>query len=155
MKWGMGNVKMEKINVLNGKTKRVESTLSRFDLHNFKYDDVDEVVCCTNIEINGVEFRKNLYVCLQVSHITQKNLPIFGIIKEIIMKDKNVFLKIELTLTLGFDTSLNAYYITEVDNNDDSNRFVNVFDLAYFKPLSYWTISNSDYKFISLRHILL
>lgn len=88
-KWGAGDVKLEKVHAQSGKTIHVEQTQSREFLLELGYVDVDNVFQSKSIKINGVEFRPNLFVCLEAAVKQRENLPIFGKIVEIVILREN------------------------------------------------------------------
>lgn len=153
-KWGSKNVKIFRLQALNGKSTPVEITQSRDGLHHLGYVDTDKVFCSKSVKVNGVEYRPGLFVCLEVAHVRVDNLPLFGRIQEIVvLGDTEVYLKISVCTSI-FDTDLNAYRI-EFGKPHGSFRFIGTSDLAYFKPFCCWTLSTSDGLYISLRHILM
>lgn len=153
-KWGANDVEVNRFKVISGSLKLVENLQRRDDLLALAYFDHDQVFCAKSVTVNGTEYRLNLYVCLEAYSSENDNLPVFALIKEIIiLQEKEVFLKVSVCLTTYFDTNLNAFCVDS--NNDESPQmFTHVFHLAYYKPFCCWTKLGSDELFISLRHML-
>jgi len=80
-----------------------------------------------------------MFVCLNSKNSSNANLPIFGKIEEIvIIRRTSVFFAVSVHDPEGFDPHLHAYSVQTSSSNDRMN-FVNVEDLADYRPLSVWT----------------
>lgn len=90
-KWGQGDVEVENFEILNGSMKFVCNTLSRQKLQNRNLSDDDQVFCAKAVKINGVEFRKNLFVILQKETSNESGRVLFGRIEEIIILENKIF----------------------------------------------------------------
>lgn len=151
-KWGSGKVKIQNNEVLSAKMIKVSETLSKNNLHGLGLQENDIVQSAKSIKVNGVEFRRGLFVLLEKASLRDDNLHIFGKINEIlVMNDGKIYFLTSVCKTSHFDTSLIAWAI-ELDNELD--RFTEVNCLAYFKPVYYWTKPKDDLLYISLRHII-
>ncbi|KAJ8666194.1 hypothetical protein QAD02_007856 [Eretmocerus hayati] len=119
-RWSSGKVGTDKIEVLNGQT--------------------NEIFCATSIKINGVEFRRNLFIVLEKAEARDDNLLGFGKIEEIVMIGiDNIFSPTSVCQTLFLDTSLNAYKIELRDVRDtecvDGKTFL-MLDMADMRAMS-------------------
>lgn len=154
-KWSTGDVKLHLFKVGSGKPKFVCHTKSRNSLLNLNYQLDDEVLTLNSVTVNGVEYRKHLFVILEKAVDTDDNLYVFGRIEEIVMiSDDESHLLVSECTTRCFDPYVNAYEF-ELAKIDGPFRFITIKDLAFYKPVCYWTKSNSDALNISLRHIIL
>lgn len=154
-RWGGGEVKLIKLNSSNSKTVLIQNIENNEDFYALGYHDDDEVLSYKFVRWNGIEFRKGLFVCLEVAHIREDNLLLFGYIKEIFVLHTNrVYLNTSICTTTQFDTDLNAYQI-ELPGPSAVHRLVEISTLAHFKPFACWTKSTSNNLFISLRHIII
>lgn len=154
-KWGAGDVKLERVHTLNGKTLHVQEIQSGKFLLELGYVDIDNVFQSKSIKVNGVEFRPGLFVCLEAAIKRREHLPIFGKIIEIFLLRKNeVYFLIFRHETTIFDPHFNAFCI-EVGDPDHALYFVSVSSLAHFKPYSPWTEATTNDLYISPRHIIL
>ncbi|XP_044726999.1 uncharacterized protein LOC123290764 [Chrysoperla carnea] len=88
-KWGSKDVKIIRCSSRSGENIQVQNSLSREFLLALNYTCTDNVFRSKSVKFNGVEFRPNLYTCLEVAHVRDDNLPVFGKIKEIIMLNNN------------------------------------------------------------------
>lgn len=130
------------------KNIRVSETLSR---RQFNYNGLLGTVSVfktSHVVVNGVDFKVKQFVCIQSGLGTEKNLPVFGLIKGIVLRGKNVFLLTAVCETLHFDSDLNAYCI---ERNDNVFQLVPSTDLAAYKPLCSWKTSVSDLEFLTLK----
>lgn len=155
-KWGKGNVKLHRTDGISGSMKLVVNLDCRKNLLDLGFKDMDSVFCCSSVRVDGTEYRKGLYVCLEAAHMVPENVPIFGHVLDVIMlQDSDIYLEIATCSTFPLDTWLNAYPI-ETNDDDESCRILKkILDLTHYKPLSAWRKPNSDELFISLRHIIL
>lgn len=155
LKWGAGNAKINSLNVTSGTTCFVRHTSSRQYLLYLGYAEDTEIFVSTYLEVNGIEFRKKLFVGLEKAAGRDANLLLFGQIEEIIVLTNNeVFLLTSVCETNYFDTDLNAYNI-EIGSLGGQLNFVRVSSLPFYKTLSYWTKPTTNDLYISLRHIIL
>lgn len=154
-KWGAFDVNLHRFVALHGSTELVENTLSRIHLNNLGYVDTYVVFCSSSVRVDGTEYQRRLFVCLQVAHTWDYNLPLFGRMSEIIvLQGSDIFLQTSICSSYSFYVNFNAFCIEIVDDNC-SHRFIRVSDLAHFKPVCCWGKANSEDLSISLRHILL
>lgn len=122
-KWGAGDVEIRNIRSEGGKLVSIDEIQSRCKLQELGFGN-DKVFMTNAVKINGILFKKNFYVCLDVKGDPNINLPIFGKISEIIFVDKNtVYFLTSIYNTLHFDTDLNAYAV-QIDKNENSTCFV-------------------------------
>lgn len=88
------------------------------------------------------DFVKIIYRCLQK-------------INEIILLNYiDVYFLVSVNTTVSFDTTLHAYHV-EFYDKINTQLFINVSDLAYYKPFSCWNKANCDNLYLSLRHYIL
>ncbi|KAJ8668472.1 hypothetical protein QAD02_010135 [Eretmocerus hayati] len=154
VKWGKGDVELNRFTERKGENKLIINTKSRRGLLNLGYHDMDQIFCCRSIHVNGTKYRKGLYVCLQAMGPVEF-LPTFGRILEVTFVNNQVYLEVCECITQYFDPSVNAICIENgEENNDRSRRLIQVFDLAHFKPLCCWRKPNSDALYISLRYMI-
>ena len=154
-KWGSGDVKINSFKIQNGKSRKVYSLMSRQHLLNFNYSDNDILFCPETLIVNGIEFRKGLFVILETDRTRSNNLPLYSRIEEIVVLPNNqFFLMTSIYRTLFFDITVNAYCI-EFDNHDSESRFVDVSTLPFYKPFSHWMKLSTGATYISHRHIII
>ncbi|XP_023247244.1 uncharacterized protein LOC111643507, partial [Copidosoma floridanum] len=152
-KWGSGDVKINKYRETRSKVITVSETQSKNDLLDMGLQENDYISSAKKITVNGVEFCKGLFVVLEKSSSREDNLHLFGRIDEIVViDDERIFFLCSLCVTCHFDSSLVAWAF-ELGNG--LYKFINVHDIAYFKPVCYWTKPNDDLLYISLRHIII
>ncbi|KAJ8683587.1 hypothetical protein QAD02_019379 [Eretmocerus hayati] len=153
-RWYSGDVKIDKLDIISGENKFVCHTQSREYLRQMNSADDKSVFCARSVEVNGVEYRKHLFIVLEKASTSSNDLITFGEIREIIVIGEKVFLLTSVCTTLYFDTSVHAYCI-ELSDLNDSNTFTETSKLPFHKTFCYWTKPTSDALYISLRHIIL
>ncbi|KAJ8683306.1 hypothetical protein QAD02_019098 [Eretmocerus hayati] len=152
-KWASGDVQINSVEVISGKTSHVCYTKSRQYLLDLNLSDDQEVICAESVLVNGIEYRKKLFIALSESADKYENLMVFGEIREIIVHGEKVFLLTSVCNTMYFDDSVHAYCI-ELNDLDHSSRFIETSILPFHKPFCYWFKPQSDALHISLRHLI-
>ncbi|CAG5100527.1 Protein of unknown function [Cotesia congregata] len=149
-KWGVKNVEMFQVLKSSGKYVLVQETLSQQFLIDLNYDNHDEIFRSNSLKVNGVEFHLGLYTCLETARLRPDNLPLFGVIDEIIvLNNTDVHLLLSICTPCSFDTSLHAYHI-ECNADFQTQSFINVLNLAHYKPFSCWNKAGCDALYLSL-----
>ena len=153
--WGVGDVKLHSVRSEGGYEIAVKDVMSRQGLKNIGFVDNDGVFLTNSVKVNGTYYCNGVVVCLDVTGEKDINLPISGVITEIIVLDANeVYFRCTICESLNHDPAVNAFSIA-VDEESDVTCFVNQKNLGHFKPISIWKHMNSDGLFVSLRYILL
>ena len=157
LKWSNDNVKINRFEIISSKDTSVDSTLSRTHLSNEFFHDEDQIIIAKSVALNGVEFKKYLFVVLETATEGDDDLLLFGRIEEIIvLEENNAFFLTSVCTTNYFDSDLHAYSIS-LNSVNDFSRFAEASTLPYYKPLSFWTkvAPGSKELYISLRHFIL
>lgn len=153
--WGSVGERINKLDVLSSKTINVGDTRSRQNLVALGYTNQHQVLCCRSVKLNGVEFRKGLFVVLETSSKRIDRLTLFGRIEEIIvLRNDEVYLLTSVCNTLCFDADVNAYCV-QPNSTGNNEKFLEPSTLPYYKPLCYWKKPISEALYISLRHMTL
>ncbi|KAJ8672771.1 hypothetical protein QAD02_004031 [Eretmocerus hayati] len=152
--WGTGEPPREKVDP-NAKSRetRVARTQSRDGLIALGFDDETVVFKATKISVWGIEYAENLLVALHSGVGTEEGLPLFGIMKEIVVgvNPDRVFLFCKNCTTIGLEESLNAYLVEA----GRGFRLIDVDDLVDKKPFNIWSDHKTKKSYICLRQILL
>ncbi|KAJ8676116.1 hypothetical protein QAD02_011902 [Eretmocerus hayati] len=152
-KWGSGDVQINSVKVTSGETSFVCYSKSRQYLLDRNLLDNQKVIIAKSVVVNGVEYRKKLFIALSHSGDRLENLMTFGEIREIIVHEEKVFLLTSVCTTLYFDHTLHAYCI-ELNDLDYSSHFTETSLLPFHKPFCYWFKPASNALHISLRHLI-
>ena len=129
--WGSGDIEFHKFHAINGTSCFVGNTLFKKYLLNRGYSLTDDIFCSSSVEVNSTNYRAGIYVCLLVPDSCKDKLPLFGLIKEIIViEEHEVFSLISICSTPFFDPHLNAYCIENPEKiqktNSASLKFLNL-----------------------------
>ncbi|KAJ8675921.1 hypothetical protein QAD02_011707 [Eretmocerus hayati] len=109
-----------------------------------------------SVLVNGIEYRKNLFVILEKPSGRVDGLVLFGHIGEIVLLEGasgRVFLLTSVCTTLISDVYVNAYQI-DVNSLEVESKFIEPLQLACYIPYPAWKKPTSDELYISLRHII-
>lgn len=105
-----------KLKYSNGQKIIVENMSCKQQLYEMRYQCKDKVIKVSKAEINGIQYRKGLFVAID-SGIKENSTVTFGCIKEVIIINTNeVWLWCQEWQCLGYSEPLNAYVVS--DNTD-------------------------------------
>lgn len=155
--WGVQNDWAEKVRCSRGKTVPVASCLDPAHLTALGYA-IDALVYHTpSVLVHGVELRKGLFVMHDDGHANVRNLPYFGMIKQILVlkndiDDKEVWLTIDKWKTVCFEEKLNSYHVKR--EPEHTIVTINCSSLPYPIPIAPWNDYRSEKKYLSLRHVV-
>lgn len=85
--WGGKDLRTFSVLISGGHSVEVEDTLGRHDLLDLGHRDTD-VFEFRSVKVNGVVFRNGLLVCSHARESENPNLPLFSLIKEIIILEE-------------------------------------------------------------------
>lgn len=137
----MDNPFHDKFSIKAGKRQLAENTLSSIYLP----IGTKTVSCPKNVKFNGIEFRKNLVICLKNNN--NNPFPSYGIIREIVDNAGEVYFLVRTCFNLGIDEFLEAYEV-EITEKDE---FVHMRDIFQQTTFSLWKPYYSSKKYISRR----
>lgn len=106
--------------------------------------DMDRFVTCKGINYNGVYFRPNCIISISDK---VSELPVFGVIKEILVIDNAPQFFIRIWEVVGFDDILQAY---EVQDTEES-IMIKLHSVHCYTTFSFWMKYNDETRFISRR----
>ena len=110
--WGVGYVKHLSVCSEGGYEIALKDVMSRQELKNIGFIDNDDVFLTNSVQVNGTSYRNGLVVCLNVTGENDINIPIFGVITEIIVLDANkVYFRCTICEYLNHDPAGNAFYV--------------------------------------------
>lgn len=112
--------------------------------------ETDSMIQTDKVEVYGVVYKIGHFVSLDSGMGTDKNLPIFGEIKEIAIKNQQVYLCCLEWSALYLEESLNAYCIEK----GSKCSIILTDNLSDVKTFSIWKTYCDDNSYICLRHIL-
>ncbi|XP_049293889.1 uncharacterized protein LOC125769273 [Anopheles funestus] len=95
------------------------------------------------VTINGIDFRKNLLVCIK-NH-DDEYYPSYGIIVEIVVMNTTIFLLLKLCKTNGYDDFLEAYEVAV----ERCEKIVSFEQIHSHTNFAFWSPFGSDKKYIS------
>jgi hypothetical protein len=152
--WGTKNDWEDKIQCTQGMTVSVSSCLDNAHLVALGYEMDAQVFRSPSAIVNGIEFRKGLFVMKDDGHGTDRNLPFFGLIKELIIinNSNDLLITIEEWKTVHLRSKLNAYYIKR--RLDKHIVTISNNSLPYPIPIATWTEYETAKKYLSLRHLV-
>ncbi|XP_061512531.1 uncharacterized protein LOC133393095 [Anopheles gambiae] len=96
--------------------------------------------------VNGIDFRKNLLVCIK-NH-ENEYYPSYGIIVEIVVMNSAMFLLIKLCKTNGYNDCLEAYEVAV----GPTETFVSFEEIHSHTTFAFWSPFGSDKKYVSRRN---
>ncbi|XP_062711067.1 uncharacterized protein LOC115265251 [Aedes albopictus] len=112
----------------------------------FLHENVSHVFVPKRVSVNGVEFRRNLIVCLK--NINDEYYPSYAIIIEIIVIDSKLHFLVKICNTESYDDFLQAYEVSV----DSSERLFNTENVHLHSTFSFWSAYGSARKYISRRN---
>jgi hypothetical protein len=154
--WGYSeNVCDNKLECSNGESVTVNDVIdSEFFIH--QGSSLSDLVFVTKkAQFNGNEYVVGAYIVLSSGSETAENLPLFGIIIEIVVMDeKLVFLTVEKVRSTHYEIKYNAFAISHSKKNKQQET-VRVEDLADNKCVCAWMAFFYKQHYIHLRHLVM
>lgn len=127
--WGMNDYPRVQLTYTGCKIVQVDDTDSRDDLLNLDYLQDQNIMNVSTVEVYGIKYRENLLVAIDSGHSTPNGWPVFGMIQEILINEKEeVFLFCKEWDSLQLIEPLNSYLVAE----GSDYRLVRVDDLVIF-----------------------
>lgn len=128
----------------------VPSCRSRTLLLEAGYTENRSIKIPRTVTYYGIEYRKNLLVCVETSSEKNSN-PVFGRIEELLLLNGQMIFHLQVWDTAFFHAYLNAF----CKKYQGKSALMNIDELPYWHTYSIWVAYGEDKKYLSLKHRLI